>query len=208
MVDESRMQVTPSDLDQIRDRIGRAFRAVQQATGDGYELSYTAKGTDFVTRFQAIGVKSPEQLQDDFLNLFIWIWSLKDYLKTCFKAMGLNAQEVEDIANRSQILAYVSDVANRAKHGFLRESRSGAYAELVGVCFDAPQESIAKITVAGPEVTLHVKNPQLIRIRALVRTNTGVELDALAVLTEAIATWENQALTRLQPNPSSQDPSR
>ncbi len=166
-------------------------------SGDYYETSYTAEGTDFVTRFRAIGVKAPEQLQDDFLNLFVWTWSLKDYLKACFKAKGLSAQDVEDIASGSEALKYVSDIANRAKHGTLRESRSGQYAELVGVGYDAPQQSIAKITVAGPDVTLHVKDPQLIRIRALVRTKTGQELEALAVLTEAIAIWEGQAIARV-----------
>lgn len=144
-----------------------------------------------------MGVKAPEQLEDDFLNLFVWIWSLKDYIKTCFKARGLNAQEVEEIANRSQALAYVSDVANRAKHGSLLNSRSEEFAELIGIGHEAPQEIIAQFTVAGPEVTLHIVNPQLIRIRATVRTMSGKELDALAVLREALDTWEKDALSQI-----------
>lgn len=189
--------MTPADLDAIRSRISRAFRAAQQASGEGYETSYQAEGTDFTTHFRAMGVKAPEQLEDDFLNLFVWTWSIKDYVKTCFKARGLNIQEVEEIANRSHALAYVADIANRAKHGTLRESRSGEFAELVGVGFEAPQESIAQISIAGPEVTLLLTNPQLIRIHATVRTKSGKELDALAVLTEAIDTWERHALAKI-----------
>jgi hypothetical protein len=189
--------MTPSDLDAIRNRIGRAFRAAQQASGEGYEISYQAEGTDFMTHFRTIGVKAPEQLEDDFLNLFVWAWSFKDYVKTCFKARGLNTQEVEEIANRSRALAYVADIANRAKHGTLRDSRSGEFAELVGVGFEAPQESLAQITVAGPEVTLFLTHPQLIRIRATVRTRSGKELDALEVLTEAIDTWKSHALAQI-----------
>jgi len=189
--------MTPTDLDAIRSRISRALRAAQQASGEGYETSYQADGADFMTYFRAIGVKAPEQLEDDFLNLFVWTWSLKDYVKTCYKARGLNAQEVEEIANRSRALAYVADISNRAKHGTLRESRSGEFAELVDVGFEAPQESIAQITVAGPEVSLFSTNPQLVRIRATVRTKSGKELDALAVLTEAIDTWERHALAQI-----------
>jgi hypothetical protein len=189
--------MTPADLDAIRNRIGRAFRAAQQVSGEGYESSYQAEGTDFMTHFRTIGVKAPEQLEDDFLNLFIWTWSLKDHVKTCFKSRGLNAQEVEEIANRSRALAHVADIANRAKHGTLRDSRSGEFAELVGVGFEAPQESIAQITVAGPEVTLLITYPQLIRIRATVRTRSGKEFDALAVLTEAIDAWESHALVQI-----------
>jgi hypothetical protein len=81
--------VTPADLDAIRSRIKRASAAVRDASGSGYQTSYWAEGTDFMTNFKAIGVKAPEQLEDDFLNLFVWIWSLKDYLKPCFLAIGL-----------------------------------------------------------------------------------------------------------------------
>lgn len=190
-------QMTLADLEAIRSRISRAFRVVKQASGDGYETSYQAEGTEFMTRFRAVGLKAPEQLEDDFLNLFIWTWSLKDYLKGVFVSHGMNAQEVEDIANNSRALAYVADIANRAKHGYLQKSRSGEFAELVGVGFDVPQESIAQITFSGPEVTLHVKGSQLIRIRASVRLPSGEKMNALAVLTEAMDTWERRALTRI-----------
>lgn len=189
--------MTSADLDAIRSRIRRAFCAVHDASGSSYETSYQAEGTDFTTRFRAIGVKAPEQLEDDFLNLFIWTWSLKDYLKACFAAKGLNGKEVEDIANSCRSLAYVADIANRAKHGILEHSRSGEFAELVSVGFEAPQETIERITVAGPEVTLHVRDPQKIRIRANVRTSSGAERDAVAVLTEAMTTWEHKALARI-----------
>jgi hypothetical protein len=189
--------VTPVELDEIRSRISRALRAVQQVSGEDYVTSYTATGTDFVTHFQAVGVKAPEQLQDDFLNLFVWTWSLKDHIKECFKAYGLRAQDVEEVANGSSALMYVSDIANRAKHGSLRESRSTEFAELVGVGFEIPQDAIDTIAVAGPEVTVRVKDPKLVQIKATVRTRTGQELDALIVLQDAITTWEVKALSRI-----------
>ncbi len=63
--------MTPADLDAIRSRIHRASAEVRDAAGSGYQTSYQAEGTDFTTNFKAIGVKAPEQLEDDFLNLFI-----------------------------------------------------------------------------------------------------------------------------------------
>jgi hypothetical protein len=189
--------MTPSDLDTIRSRIQRAIGAVQIASGAGYEISYEADGTDFTTHFRAVGVKAPEQLEDDYLNLFIWVWSLKDYLKACFEANGLPGNAVEDAVNRCPALMYVADIANRAKHGVLRKSRSSEFAELVDVGFNAPQDSIDRIVVAGPEVTLLIKDPQMVHIHATVATKSGVRLDALAVLNEAMQCWEENVLTQI-----------
>ena len=182
--------MTPADLDAIRSRIRRASAAARDASGSGYQTSYWAEGTDFITNFKAIGVKAPEQLEDDFLNLFVWIWSLKDYLKLCFVAKGLEA-------NRCQALTFVADIANRAKHGDLRESRSGEFAELVEVGLNAPQECIERITFAGPDVTLQIKDPQMVSIYATVATRSGRRYDALVVLNEAMECWEAKVLTQI-----------
>ena len=191
--------LTPTDLDAIRSRIQRASVAVREASGSGYQTSYQAEGTDFTTNFKAVGVKAPEQLEDDFLNLFVWIWSLKDYLKSCFEAKGLRGKAVEEEVNRCQALTYVADIANRAKHGELRASRSNDFAELIDVGFIAPQECIERITVAGTEVILHIKDPQMLSIRATVATRSGDRHEALAVLTEAMECWETKVIARIAP---------
>lgn len=186
-----------TDLDAIRDRIGRAHDAVQTAAGKSYETSYQVEGDAFITQFRAIGVKAPEQLEDEFLNLFVWTWSLKDYLKTRFQNMGRNGQEVEDIVNRSPALCYVSDIANRAKHGTLKISRSTVFAELVDVGYEALQDSIERIAVEGPHVTMYIKNSEKISIQATIRTNSGLELDALTVLEQALSIWEKDAIAHI-----------
>ncbi|WP_254958901.1 hypothetical protein [Cyanobium sp. Cruz CV13-4-11] len=189
--------MTPADLDAIRSRIQRASAAVRDASGSGYQTSYWASGTDFMTNFRAIGVKAPEQLEDDFLNLFIWTWSLKDYLKSCFVTKGLRANGVEEEVNRCQALTFVADIANRAKHGDLRESRSGEFAELVDVGLNAPQECIESIAIAGPDITLQVKDPQMVKIHATVATRSGGRHDALVVLNEAMECWETKVLSQI-----------
>ncbi len=189
--------MTPADLDAVRARIERAFRTAVSAEGRGYEQAYQATGTDFTTIFRAIGVKAPAQLEDELLNLFIWIWSLKDYLKAAFVAQGIPADLVEDEANGCRALMYVADIANRAKHGELRKSRSGEFAELVDVGHVVPQEAIERIVVAGPEVTIHVKNPEKVVLRATVRTGSGAAADALAILNEAMNCWETNVIPRV-----------
>lgn len=189
--------MTPADLDAIRSRIRRASAVVRDASGSGYQTSYQAEGTDFTTNFKAVGVKAPEQLEDDFLNLFIWTWSLKDYLKSCFEAKGLRGNAVEEEVNRCKALTYVADIANRAKHSELRKSRSGDFAELIGVGFNAPQDCIERITVAGSDVTLRIKDPQLISIHATVATRSGARHEAQAILTEAMECWEAKVLAQI-----------
>lgn len=189
--------MTAADLDVIRSRIQRASAAVRDASGSCFQSSYWAEGTDFKTNFMAIGVKAPEQLEDDFLNLFVWTWSLKDYLKSCFAAKGLGAKRVEEEANQCQALLYVADIANRAKHGDLRESRSGDFAELVDVGLNAPQECISGITFAGPDVIFCIKDPNMVTIHATVATRSGGRHDALVVLNEAMEYWETKVLPQI-----------
>lgn len=189
--------MAPAELDAVRARIERAFGTAISAEGMGYEQSFQATGTDFTTIFRAVGVKAPALLEDELLNLFVWIWSLKDYLKSAFIARGLSGRLVEDEVNRCPALTYVADIANRAKHGNLRESRSGQFAELVDVGHVVPQEAVERIVVAGPEVTLHVKHPEKVVLRATVRTASGATIDALAVLNEAMSCWETNVIPRV-----------
>ena len=188
---------TDTELLEIQSRIERARRTVQNASGTKYETSYQAEGTDFTTYFSAHGLKDPNQLKDDFLNLFIWIWNLRDYLKDCFKNKGLDVQEIEEIVNKTKTLGYVSDIANRAKHRKLNKSRSNEFAELVNVGTETPLKSIELITIAEQEVSIYTRNPQYMIVHATVRTNTGTEYDAIEILNSAMAAWEAQALSRI-----------
>ena len=131
------------------------------------------------------------------LNLFIWVWSLKDYLKTSFEANGLEGRSVEEEANRCTALTYVADIANRAKHGELQKSRSGDFAELTDVGFSIPQECIKLLTVAGTDITLDTKDQQKICIHATVVTRSGIRRDALTILEEAMECWETKVLTQI-----------
>lgn len=187
--------MNPAAIDEMRDRIRRSLQSARTASGDRYQTSYKTEDKDFTTNFTAIGVKAPEQLNDEFLTLFVWVWSLKDYIKSAFEAGGIRGQVVEDEIDSCVALTYVSDIANRAKHGTLRTSRSGQHAELVDVGFSVPQTSIQEIIVSGPDVTMTVTNPEQVEIHAFVVTQDGARLDALVVLAEAMNFWEAKLLS-------------
>jgi len=89
-----------------------------------------------------------------------------------------------------------SNSAGVPRHGYLRESRSCDFAELVDVGFKAPQECIERITITDPDVTLQIKDPQMVSIHATVVTRGGGQHDALVVLNEAMECWE-KVLTQI-----------
>jgi len=101
------------------------------------------------TNLEVIGIKAPEVLEDELLTLFIWLWSMKDYLKALCATRGIAGSEIEQIEQIEQIanverpLSIVADIANRAKHGVLSKSRSGDFAKLQHVSISIPQSAVA-----------------------------------------------------------------
>lgn len=173
----------------LHGRIARLMAAAQQQSAMGsHESEFPFN--DQVHKLIMSGVKSPEQLEDELLGLFIWVWSVKDHLKEICKANLLDPQEIEDLVNRNTSLQFVSDIANRAKHGELRTSRSGKFAGLVDVGLTVPQDAISGISVGAFHVAVDVSKPVNVELHARVRAHGGFDADAFAVLADAISTWE------------------
>jgi hypothetical protein len=183
-------------LTSLRSRIARLLVLARTQSAAGFEQSHLLDDGSTHT-YSISGLKSPEQLEDELLSLYVWVWSLKDHLKEAFRAKGWRAQDVEDVAKGSTHLLLVSDIANRAKHGQLRESRSGKWAELADVGWTVPQSSLSKISFGAFSVGIDVEKPEEVQLRAVVRLSDGVQLDAFAVLEEAVVDWERHALSRL-----------
>jgi hypothetical protein len=181
--------VTPETLESIRSRIRRTEAVARQAAATGFVQTHKLED-DTIHEYSVSGIKSPEQLEDDLLNLFVWTWSLKDYLKEVYTAKKLEPRHVETVVNQSLALQYVADIANRAKHGVLRQSRSGKFAQLVGVGFTVPQTAIARISVGAFSVGIDVAKPNEVELHAFVKPNDGQAVDAFAILAEAIGVWE------------------
>jgi len=188
--------MSPTALDALRARIQRALTTVQRRAAGGYTESHILD--DGQRHWYSItGIKSPEQLQDELLTLFIWLWSLKDYLKAAYRAKNLDPQMVEDVVNDCAPLKYVADIANRAKHGELRQSRSRHFATLTDVGITSPQCAISTLRIGAYNVGMDISKPEEAVLRASVQPEGRASLDAFAVLTEAIEAWETRVLPRI-----------
>jgi hypothetical protein len=169
-------------------------------------LARLQDGEGFVQQFETdgqqqtvgvVGVKSPVQLEDELLQLFVWVWSLKDHLKDAYSSKGLDPQLIELLVNESPALQYVSDIANRAKHGTLTKSRSSTFAELVEVGITIPHSAMAKVVYVPNAVGVHVDKPKEVELCAKVQPRGTEAIDAFAVLEESIAIWEHHAFSRI-----------
>lgn len=181
------------DFTQLRSRIGRIYATVHAKTHPGFvKLQESQNGN--VCAIDVRGIKSPEQLEDEILNLFIWVWSMKDYLKELCRTRNINPQQIEDIVNAESSLMIASDIANRAKHGVLRQSRTGEFAKLDAVQIALPQNVIRSIAFQDSTIRIDVGIPDDAELTATITFDSGATpQDAFAVAQNAISAWENIA---------------
>lgn len=176
-------------LEQFWSRIRRVSQLVRTAAAEGHEeLRTLDDGT--VHRYKITGVKSPDQLEDELSALFVWAWSLKDYLKRAARNRGADDQFFENLVNGCRSLQLIGDIANGVKHGGLRKSRSGGFPVLVNVGFTVPQAAISGITIGVFDVGIDVKDSTAVDLHAQIRLKDGTLLDAFEVLDEGLKAWE------------------
>ena len=177
------------DFENLKQRVSRAKDAVAKKDADGFTQALNVHPGETVT---VQGIKSPEQLEDEILTLCIWIWSMKDYLKTLAIANGGSGQQIESIVNNNDSLAIVADIANRAKHGTLTHSRTADFAKLSGVGYSIGQAALNSIAFGESGVTLDVGKPEDAEFNAKVEFESG-NRDAISVIADALTAWETEA---------------
>ena len=175
------------------ERIQRVHNEVHQKANAGFSHShYSADGA--LTKIEVIGIKAPEVLEDQLLILFIWVWSMKDYLKTLCKERGIPGNRIEQIANTDRSLSIVADIANRAKHGVLKESRSGDFAKLQNVKISIPQSALSSIAFEYPTIRFTVDIPADAELFAEIGFDSGLApIDAFQIADEAMKAWQGRA---------------
>ena len=185
-----------TDFRNMQRRVERAMNAVSKnESAEGFSQALNSHSDE---KLVVKGMRSPEELEDDILNLCIWIWSMKDYLRTLASTAGIPPQKIEDIANDNDSLAIVADLANRAKHGKLTKSRTKNkdFAILAGVGFKVNQTALNSIAFGESEVTLDVGKPNDATLNARIEFESGnrdaIE-DAFGVIGDAITIWETEA---------------
>jgi len=187
------MTITSAEFQRLRDRVNRFRVAVEAKAHSGYTETHTLPdGSEHTYRIS--GLKSPNQLEDELLSLFIWIWSMKDHLKELARARGADPRLIEKIADSEVSLGITADIANRAKHGYLRDSRSGRFSHLTDVGYSVPSAAIGRIVVGAFDVGLDIVLPESASLHASIEfESSDPPIDAFAVAEEAMKAWETHA---------------
>ncbi|MDI6803147.1 MAG: hypothetical protein QME58_04785 [Bacteroidota bacterium] len=134
-------------------KLNRLNKKLSDVGGKGTGWNYTFDdGT--TTKYTFKKFRDFESIQDDVENYFLWLWNLKDYLKSISK----NKQMVEDIVNSNINMKVSGDIANRLKHSTLRESRSGLFPKLGKLKVTISQNNVSKITFYKDEVEIDPKD--------------------------------------------------
>lgn len=175
-------------------RLRRLSAKIEERAGLGFVDVYLSDDGQ-IHLHKVAGAKSISEFEDELLNAIMWVWCVKDYLKEAAKACGNDPKEIEKLANESESLGLVSDVANRSKHGNLRDSRSGKFAKLGPISISIPQTAVSKITVEANLVSTDVGDPDQIEFLAPIMSENGEILaEAGECLIEAINVWETKGL--------------
>ena len=131
-----------------------------------------------------------EDLKHDLENLYIWLWSIKDYLINMLVAKGVGPaiakRMVEDYVGINPGLKLVADVANSAKHASLDRSRSGQFASIGSYVTTAP---ILMPWQNNDEAQRRLRNESDAYIS--IENDKGENIgDAAKIALDAIQTWE------------------
>jgi hypothetical protein len=182
--------MTGPDVEKLFSRIARLKAAIAEKRGAGAEWDYSfPDGT--MTTYRITKVKPPEVVADELEQVFVWAWTLKDYLKELAASAGRPAQSVENLVNSDSNLQLCADLANREKHARLKQSRSGKFAKLGKPRYTVPQEGIGALLVTPSPVVIDVSKPELVELRVPIENELGAVVgDALDVLDGVVGNWE------------------
>ena len=182
-----------SDFAKLYDRVERSHDSVYSKASSGFVQSHK-RPDGSSSHIEVVGIKPPEQLEDELLNLFIWLWSMKDYLKTLCATRGIAGNRIEHIANVERSLSIAADIANRAKHGVLRESRRGHFAKLQNVGISIPLAALASIAFHKPTIKFTVNIPENAELFAEIGFDSGLApIDAFQTASQALSSWQVHA---------------
>lgn len=186
--------MTNHELHQAFARLRRLSDKVEEKSGAGFVDIYLDEDGE-VHLHRVAGTKSINEFEDELLNAIVWAWNIKDYLKEAAKACGRDPRAIEKLVDRSESLLVLSDLANGAKHGKLRESRSGHFATLGEIVMSIPQQAVSRISFTDRRVDTDVADSSLVEFSAPVFAQDGSNLgEAGKILAAALTVWEQAGL--------------
>lgn len=179
-----------TEIETLFDRIKRLSARLDKKEGTGHQWSYTFPD-GLETTYILKNMRNLDEIEDDIANLFIWAWSLKDYLKELAKASNHNPEEIENMINSDRNLQICGDIANSLKHGHLRKSRSGSYSKLDKLKVEIPHTALSSITYRGKEVEFDISKMKDVTLSIKVLDNQGNAIDdGFSVLSATLSQWE------------------
>jgi len=184
-----KIKMNISDVKEILDRVNRLSERAKTIKGAGSSWSHRFEdGTE--TTYILNEVKPGAELEDDILNVFIWLWNMKDYFKSVLKARGDNPETIENKINADVKLTVCADIANGIKHGSLKGSRSGLFPKLGPLSYSIPGESMTKLEFRGNEIEMDFKEFENIEIKMPVIDHNNKQIyDALPLIQHALSKW-------------------
>jgi hypothetical protein len=187
---------TVIDVERVLARARRLRDDVRSMGGSGASWEFTFP--DGVTeRYTIKDIRPVENLEDDVESLFVWAWSIKDYLKELAATRGRDPQIIENLVTRTPALCLVADVANRLKHAELKRSRSGLFPRLGRPEYSIHQSGVKSLVFSSEGLTIEPTAPDAVGLSYLVfDTSNNVVADAIVLLDAAISYW-GRALTSL-----------
>jgi len=159
----------------IKDGIGTNW---QYSFNDGEIHKYTLKG-----------VKPPEEIEDDISNVFLWLWSLKDYL-----AKYLGCKEwIELQVNSNKYLSICADLANILKHGELdKKSRSGKNPILGKLKYKIPQAAVKELSIGASSIDIDVSKAHIVVLEMPIFDEKGNVIgDAFEYIDQCLTAWDS-----------------
>jgi len=137
------------------------------------------------------GFEEVAKIKDDLENLYIWLWNVKDHmierLASQIGAHPVAKKMVDAFVNETRDLKIVADVANTAKHGKLKRTRSGRFARIGHFVTATP------IPLGREDIKIekrHVRDDS--RAFISVEDQDGKEIgDAAEIASRALSAWES-----------------
>lgn len=180
------------DLKNIFDRAKRIRKRIEIKNGEGTNWSCIFEDNE--THEYAInGVKPPEEIQDDIESTYVWLWSLKDYVKKYSVKQGKTPKWVEDKINSDSNLCICADIANSLKHGGLdSKTRSDINPKLGPVTYSFEKDAMESLVFYAFKVEANIKHPEKVNLKMDVFDNEGIKIgDAFNLLDYGIKAWES-----------------
>lgn len=182
--------MTSEEIQWCFKRLARLVKATQQKSGDGTTWDFTFPNGE-THRYIFRNIKSFEQVKDNVIDLLIWLWSAKDWLRKRAATKGRNHNFVERVVNNDPHLRLCADLANGLKHGGLEHSRTDKFPRLGEVRFTAPQSVFRSITFRAFEVDMDINDPRGVEFQMPIIDKAGNEIgDAFEYAAAAIRRLE------------------